>query len=58
MKHASISNHNLRMKFFDNGPLGCWPHKFTFVEDMGCGFTLVGFILFVVIVVVFSRYFL
>jgi hypothetical protein len=46
------------MQFFDNGPLGRWPHKFTFVEDMGCGFTLVGFILFIIAMLVFSRYFL
>lgn len=47
-----------RMYLFDNGPLGRWPHRFTFVEVMGCGFTLVGFILSVVVVFIFSRFFL
>jgi hypothetical protein len=34
------------MNFFDGGPLGQWPHRFTFQEELGCGSSFLGFVLF------------
>jgi len=39
----------LAMNFFGDGPLGPWPDKFTFVEELGCAFTLIGFVVFLVV---------
>jgi hypothetical protein len=40
------------MNFFGDGPLGPWDVPFTFMEDLGCGSTLLGFVLFLVVVAV------
>jgi len=45
------------MNFFDGGPLGPWPERFTFVEDLGCAFTFIGFVLFLIIVLILSHIF-
>jgi hypothetical protein len=42
----------LSMNFFGNGPLGPWPERFTFVGELGCGFTFIGFVLFLVVVAI------
>jgi hypothetical protein len=48
---------NRAMKFFESGPLGRWPHRFTFVEDLGCGFSLLGFVVFLVVEAVLLQVF-
>jgi hypothetical protein len=45
------------MSFFDGGPLAPWPDSFSFPEDLGCGWTLLGFVLFLVVVFVVSQFF-
>jgi hypothetical protein len=45
------------MKFFESDPLGRWPHRFTFTEDLGCGPSFVGFVLFVVVLAILWRVF-
>ena len=47
-----------RMNFFESGSHDPWPHRFTFVEGPGgCASTVLGFIVFLVVVVVLSRFF-
>jgi hypothetical protein len=41
------------MGLFENGPLGPWPES----KGEGCWFTLISFIVFLAIVLVFSHYF-
>jgi hypothetical protein len=47
----------LAMNFFDNGSFGSWQEHFSFVEDLGCAFSFIGFVLFVVVVVILSHVF-
>jgi hypothetical protein len=42
----------LAMNFFDGGPLGPWQERFTFVGELGCAFTFIGFVLFLVVVLI------
>jgi len=48
----------LSMNFFGNGPLGPWPERFTFVEELGCAFSFVGFVVFLVVVAILWEVFL
>lgn len=43
------------MNFFGDNPLGPWDHKFTFTNELGCGSTFIGFILFLVAVIILSK---
>jgi hypothetical protein len=40
------------MNIFDDGPLGPWQEEFTFVGEKGCAATFIGFVLFLVVVLV------
>lgn len=44
------------IKVFDSGLPDGFPGRFTIHEDWGCGFTLLGFVLFVVAVLVLKHY--
>lgn len=46
------------MNFFDDGPLGHWQERFTFGEEWGCASSFVGFVLFLIAVLVLWRYLL
>jgi hypothetical protein len=41
----------------DDQPVGPWFPRFTFVEDLGCGVSFIGFVLFVIIGTVLWNYF-
>jgi hypothetical protein len=43
------------MGIFDVEPPSDWRNLFPFAEDLGCGLTLLGFILFVVVLIVLER---
>jgi hypothetical protein len=47
----------LAMSFFDLGPNGRWPFLFNYEEDLGCAYTLIGFILFLGALAVLWRLF-
>jgi hypothetical protein len=42
--------------FGDDQPVGPWFPRFTFVEDLGCGVSFIGFVLFVIIGTVLWNY--
>jgi hypothetical protein len=44
------------MGIFDGGPLGPWPDRFTFSEDMGCLPAFLGFVVFLVVIAILSRF--
>jgi hypothetical protein len=42
----------LAMNFFNDGPLGPWPERFTLAEEHGCAFSFIGFVLFLIVVLI------
>ena len=40
----------------DDEPFGQFPFRFTFVHELGCAFSFVGFVLFVIAVLIFWRF--
>jgi hypothetical protein len=46
------------MNSSDGGPLGPWDHRFTFPEELGCVPTIIGFVLFLVVLAVLRHYLL
>jgi hypothetical protein len=45
------------MNTFGSGSPDPWPHRFDFVGEMGCGSSLVGFVLFLTAVVAVWHFF-
>ena len=43
------------MGIFDVEPPSDWRDLFPFVNDLGCGFTFLGFVLFVIVVLVLKH---
>ena len=46
----------LSVNFFGDDPLGPWDHEFTFTKDLGCGFTLIGFAVFLIAILVLRHF--
>jgi hypothetical protein len=46
----------IERKMFGDRPLGPWPDRFDFVHDLGCAYSFVGFVVFVIAVLVLWRY--
>ena len=42
----------LAMNFFDGGPLGPWEWQSAFEGELGCAFTFIGFVVFLVVVLI------
>jgi hypothetical protein len=44
------------MNFFGGRPNGAWPHQFTFPGETGCFPSFIGFVVFLVVVLILKHF--